>query len=128
MLGALRLMKPGDWVVIGAALTLSVVVAALVWTGDEREAGVARIYVDSRLVAELPLDVDCEYVVREGDNENTIEISRGRARMSSANCADEYCVKQGYISYDGETVICLPHRVVIELEAAQESGLDAIAS
>ena len=44
MLGALRLMKPGDWVVIGAALTLSVVVAALVWTGDEREAGVARIY------------------------------------------------------------------------------------
>ena len=111
-----------------ALIVLSVVVAALVWTGDEREAGVARIYVDSRLVAELPLDVDCEYVVREGDNENTIEISGGRARMSSANCADEYCVRQGYISYDGETVICLPHRVVIELEAAQESGLDAIAS
>ena len=31
------------------------------------------------------------------------------------------------VRYDGETVICLPHRVVIELSAGEESGLDAIA-
>lgn len=127
MLGALRLTRPGDWVVIGAALALSAVVAVLVWTGGERQAGVARIYVDAQLVAELPLDRDCKYVVSEDGNENTVEISGGRVRMSSANCADGYCVKQGYISYDGETIICLPHRVVVELDAARESGLDAIA-
>ncbi len=126
--GALRLMKPGDWVVIGAALALSAVVAVLVWTDGERAAGVARVYVDSWLVAELPLDTDGEYVLGEGDWQNTVEISGGRARMSSADCADGYCVRQGWIQYDGETIICLPHRVVIELEAARESGLDAIAS
>lgn len=126
-LEALKITKPGDWIVIGAAVALSVATAALVWLDGGGEAGVVRIYLDSRLVAELPLSEDAEYVLRDGANENTIEISGGRARISGANCPDGYCVKQGFIDKDGESIICLPHRVVVELEAAQESGLDAIA-
>lgn len=121
-------MKPGDWVLIIGAVALSVVTAVLVWLPGRVSAGVANIYLDSQLVMSLPLSEDGTYTVHADGGENVVEVKAGRARMLSADCADEYCVRQGYIEFSGETVICLPHRVVIELEAEEESGLDAIAS
>lgn len=123
------IMKPGDWILIVCAFIISIVSAALVWMPSRAaDAGVARIYVDNELLVELPLDTDCEYTVENGEDINVVEISSGRAHIKNANCADEYCVKQGYIEYSGDTLICLPHRLVVELAAGKESALDAIAS
>lgn len=126
-MGILRAMKVGDWVLIACALALSAALAVWVWLPGRADAGVANVYVDGELRASLPLDEDAVFTVSEDGAENVIEVKGGRARMLSANCPDGYCVRQGEVRYDGETVICLPHRVVIELSAGEESGLDAIA-
>ncbi|MGN0741080.1 MAG: NusG domain II-containing protein [Candidatus Fimadaptatus sp.] len=120
-------MKVGDWVLIACALALSAALAVWVWLPAREDAGMANVYVDGELRAALPLDEDAVFTVSEDGAENVIEVKGGRARMLSANCPDGYCVRQGEVRYDGETVICLPHRVVIELSAGEESGLDAIA-
>ena len=126
-MGMLRAMKVGDWVLIACALALSVALAVWVWLPGRADAGVANVYVDGELRASLPLNQDTVFTGSEDGAENVIEVKDGRARMLSANCPDGYCVRQGEVRYDGETVICLPHRVVIELSAGEESGLDAIA-
>lgn len=42
-------------------------------------------------------------------------ISDGRADMESADCPNQICVHHSAISHTGETIVCLPNRVVIEV-------------
>ena len=108
-----------------------IVAAIFVWLpSNSGDMGTARVFIDNALVAELPLDTDCEYTAQSGDGINIVEVSKGRVHIKSANCADEYCVKQGYISHGGQTLICLPHRLVVELavsDEGEENAFDAIA-
>ena len=130
-MNVLHIMKPGDWVLIACAIAISIAAAILVWLpSNSDDVGTARVFIDNALVAALPLDKDCEYTAKYGDGINIVEVSGGRVHIKSANCADEYCVKQGYIAHGGQTLICLPHRLVVELavsDEGKESTFDAIA-
>lgn len=54
------------------------------------------------------------YVDSDGDY-NLIEISGNKIRIKEASCTDQTCVKQGWISNESETIVCLPHKLVIEI-------------
>ena len=58
-----------------------------------------------------------------------IEISGGRARVVSSPCRDQLCVKAGWISHSGEAAICLPQRVVLQVQGngQGQSGRDGVA-
>ena len=43
--------------------------------------------------------------------------------MAEADCADRYCMAYKPISKSGETIICLPHRLVVEVAGDRESQL-----
>lgn len=57
---------------------------------------------------------------------NLLFISNGKASVSDADCRDRLCVKQREISRNGESIICLPHKLVIQIEAKEESELDTV--
>lgn len=57
---------------------------------------------------------------------NRIVIKDGKVSMTEADCPDELCVKTGKISRTGETIVCLPHRVVVEIKGSQKD--DAVDS
>ena len=42
-------------------------------------------------------------------------IENGKANMESADCPNQICVHHSAISLNGETIVCLPNRVVIEV-------------
>ena len=48
-------------------------------------------------------------------NKNTLVISDGKAYVSEANCPDGICSAHKPISHNGESIICLPHKIVIEV-------------
>ncbi|MHC5374220.1 NusG domain II-containing protein [Enterococcus sp. LJL120] len=60
------------------------------------------------------------YEDEDGDY-NIIEIDGERVRISEANCGDQICVRQGWISKAGQSVVCLPHRLVLEIQASDGS-------
>ena len=33
--------------------------------------------------------------------------------MTYADCPDELCVRQGWIEYDGQSIICLPNKITV---------------
>ena len=37
--------------------------------------------------------------------------------MVEASCADQLCVRQGEIERIGETIVCLPHRLLVEVNS-----------
>lgn len=76
----------------------------------------------------LPLDTDADVIIPgERGLNNHLVIKDGTAEITDALCPDKICVHQKSISHDGETIVCLPNKVVIEIEAEERGGVDAVA-
>ena len=45
--------------------------------------------------------------------------------MAEADCPDRLCVRRGPVRYAGETIICLPHKLVVTVRSGL-SGYDAV--
>jgi hypothetical protein len=54
-------------------------------------------------------------------------IENNTARIKEADCPDELCVHQKEISKTGESIICLPHKLVIRISGGEEKEVDAMA-
>lgn len=113
---------------------LAVVFAAvLIFTAivhfQEKESGSRiEITVDKKVYGTYSLDEDQEIpIVIDGKETNHVQISNGHADMIEASCPDLLCVHQPKISKVNETIVCLPNRVVVEVIAGEESGIDAVA-
>ena len=93
----------------------------------KRPGGEAVVTVDSAAVAVLPLTRDAVLTVGEGQGfRNVVEVSGGRVRVADADCPDKLCVRQGWVSREGESVVCLPHKLVVTVRGG-EAGPDAVA-
>lgn len=47
---------------------------------------------------------------------NKIKVSDGSIGITDADCKDKICVKTGFISKPGQSIICLPHKLMIEVK------------
>ncbi|ADU29187.1 NusG domain II-containing protein [Evansella cellulosilytica] len=123
----LRLFKRWDWVIIVTLLLLSFLPSAVFsyqQAGISEDAElVAIISVDNEVVEEITLTghVGNDILDIPGvpcDTES-IELKDGQIRMKSSHCPEQICVLTGFISRPGQTIICLHHRVIIEIQAVQ---------
>lgn len=89
--------------------------------------GLVRVQIGGETVMELPLDQDVRIVLGEGGHTNTLVIAGGAAQVTAADCPDQICVRQGAVRYNGESIVCLPHRLVVTIEGGQGNGVDVIA-
>lgn len=110
---------------IAVILVLAVAASVYVWTRPAK-GRVARIYVDGELVREVDLDKAAaqeRFTVTTDRGENVVLIEPGRICVESADCPDQVCVHAGWLSDSAAPIVCLPHRLVIELGG--ETQLDA---
>lgn len=119
-------MRWGDGVVIALVLLLAGVIVLLLAHGQRGDALYAEIYIDGVLTQRIALDAETsqELVLEEG---NTITIDGNSASISHATCEDQVCVRTGTLTRAGQSAVCLPHRVVLKLQAA-ENEVDAVVS
>ncbi len=59
---------------------------------------------------------------------NLLVIENGQAYIAEADCDNQVCVHTQPITEHGGQIICLPHRVVIRLDSAKESEIDAVTN
>ena len=82
-----------------------------------REGGdTVRVTVDGELKAVYSLREDFTEEIRTGEDDgqfNRLIIQDGRAFVESASCPDGICVGHRPIFRNGESIVCLPHGVVI---------------
>ncbi len=113
-------------------LIILVLSAAGIWylfnshdfNGDRGKGARVHIYSDSVETAVLPLDRDTSLTVNGyGGYTCLVNITSGRVNVTEATCPDKLCVRQKSISKNGETIVCLPARIVIEIETSAERGL-----
>lgn len=82
----------------------------------ERSAGdKVLIWSENELVTSFSLKKDTIYTVTTDLGTNTIVIENGQVRVTDADCPDKICEQMGLISKPGETIVCLPHKLVVEV-------------
>ena len=108
-------MKKND-VVLGGGILVIALVLFLVMHLTRNEAGnQIQITVDGVVYGTYSLEKDQVIEVKENDFYNRIRIQDGAAYMEEANCPDGYCEEQGKISGRTQTIVCLPHKLVVEV-------------
>ena len=84
------------------------------------------VTVDGDTFGTYPLAVNTSVdIVTEGGH-NRLVIQDGKAYMESADCPDGICVAHSKIFRDGESIVCLPHKVVITVVSDDEDAPDVI--
>ncbi len=83
---------------------------------------------DGVVIKKLPMDEDTEYRAEYGGHYNTVVIKDKRAYIKEADCQDQICTHMHPIEKEGQTIICLPNRLYLELESKgkDEKDEDAI--
>ena len=109
-----------------AGLLLLSAAGTAVWLCTRQAGGRAVVSIAGEDVMTLPLDRDAQVVLGEGDHTNTLVIRDGAAAVTQASCPDQVCVRLGWILYQGETMVCLPHRLVVRIEGGPAPPEDAV--
>lgn len=115
-----------DMLLILAVLLL----AGVFWlcrTATRQTGAAVEVTVDGTLYQTLPLHKDTSLVIGNGKHSNTLVIENGKAFMSAASCPDHVCMNRGAVQYDGETIVCLPNKVVVTVVGGEDSGFDAVS-
>ena len=73
------------------------------------------ITVDGAPYGSYPLDEDRRIPIDQEGAHNLVVLEGSTVRMEEANCAGRQCVYQGRIAHSGESIVCLPHRIVVEI-------------
>lgn len=109
-----KIISAGDIVLLATVILLCVVVMVLLVTS--REDGLeVEIVSDGEVVKTMELKKDAEYEVVTDRGTNLVVIKDGQVTIKEADCPDKVCVNHKPVSMTGETIICLPHKLVIEI-------------
>ena len=87
------------------------------------------VTVDGKLFETYSLNEDKTVEIRtgeNGENSNLLVIENGRAFVKTATCPDGICASHKPIFRDGESIVCLPHRVVITADSVDLNQPDII--
>lgn len=84
----------------------------------------ADVYIDGKMVQTIDMTVDDAYEFSTDRGSNTVVVESGKIRVSDADCPDKVCVDMGWKSRRGETITCLPHKLVIEIQGGGERDID----
>ncbi len=82
------------------------------------------IKVDGKIYGKYSLDKNQEIEIDTEYGHNTVCIENRKAYMKEADCPDGYCKHQGHISKGNQTIVCLPHKLVVEIKVNDKSSGD----
>ncbi len=122
-------IKKKHWILLLGGIILLSLMMLLIPGFFSPEEPVAEIFRDGVLIQTINLDNTSDALtipIIQGKQENILEVSGGGIRMKSANCPDKLCVHQGRIDSGASPIVCLPHRLVIQVRDGY-SATDAIS-
>lgn len=73
------------------------------------------------------ITAETKLIVPVADGELTILYDRDGVQVTSSPCPDKVCIHQGKITRSGQTIACVPEKVLVTITtAAKENDHDAI--
>lgn len=111
-----------DIVLIGALL-LTALILLVLFTFNRKSGDTVKVTSNGELFGVYLLDRDA---VIDINGTNTLVIKNGKAYMESADCPNLTCVKHPPISKSGQSIICLPNKVIVTV-IEKDVAVDAVS-
>lgn len=73
------------------------------------------ITIDGEEYCTSRLDTDNTYIIDNEYGHNTVRIENSTVYVESADCPDKICVNHKKISKENETIVCLPHKLIVRI-------------
>lgn len=120
--------KRGDlWLLATVLLLGGLLLAGFALFGGKGDRAV--VTRDGEMYGEYDLSADQSIDIAGADGRvtNRLVIEKGQARMEWADCPDQICVEHAVISKGGQSIVCLPNRVTVEIRSDKGNGIDGVA-
>ncbi|MGN1141840.1 MAG: NusG domain II-containing protein [Oliverpabstia sp.] len=114
-------MKRKDRYLIAVLLLTAGISALIMQIGKGQNGDTVVITVNGQIYGIYPLQKNQVISVHQECGYNQVYIENGKVRMNEADCPDEYCIRQGEISRENETIVCLPHKLVVEIDTEKKT-------
>lgn len=109
------------WIILLAAVCILGAAGFLLLKGLDTGT-VAVITVDGGEYARIDLSRVTESYQLQIDSawgHNTVLVEPGAISVTEADCPDKICVQQGRLTGGGVPIVCMPHRLVIQIEGGE---------
>lgn len=108
-------MKKGDIILLISLLVIGIAgILIVMFLGKTPQQVI--VTVDGQVYGRYSPVENREIVIQtESGGENVLVIHEGTAYVTSANCPNLDCVNHKPISLANESIVCLPHKVVITI-------------
>lgn len=123
----MKIFKKLDVLIIISLLLLSFI-PNLVYShkmSKDYKSTYANIKVDGKTYDNINLssfEGEKAFTIESKDNTNVVSIENDTISIIDANCHDSLCVKQGEISKVGQSIVCLPHKIIIEIKGDEKDS------
>ncbi|KAF0091155.1 MAG: hypothetical protein FD141_944 [Fusobacteria bacterium] len=92
------------------------------------QGAMVEIKIAQKLIGTYDLSIDQEVPILD-DKGNLLMISvikDGMIKVVSSNCPDKICIDEGSINLAGQTIVCLPNKVVIKIIGNNDETIDGV--
>ncbi|MBQ5849270.1 MAG: NusG domain II-containing protein [Lachnospiraceae bacterium] len=122
------MFKKKDMLLVAAVLLIAGIMAVIFYLPDKKGGNMVCVMVDGKEYGRYSLKENQTIEVSDEKGYNRIIIDNGSVYMESADCPDQYCVRHKAITGQNETIVCLPHKLVVEIYSElNRNDIDIVA-
>ena len=123
-------MKKGDYIIIGIILIITSALFFITQNSSNEHFShlKATIFINNTVYKTIDLNSETQQTIQinESLGSNTIKIENNAIWIEDASCPDKICVLDGKIYEAGEILVCLPHKLLIEIEGYNNASVDDV--
>lgn len=123
-------LKRIDIIIIAAVILAAVISGAVVFYPKNNIStnAIVKISIKGKIYKTLSLNSVQTIDIKTDLGTNVVEINNGKVRIKESDCLNQICVKEGWIKKSGQSLVCLPHKVIVEIVSGKaESGPDSVS-
>lgn len=120
------MMKRSDIKLITVLLAVAIVVFLGYRFFNQEEGSRVIITVNQKEFAIHSLNETITIEIQGTRGINYLQIKDGYAKMVEADCSDQICVRHSAIKNSGESIICLPNKLIVEIQGSEKTNMDAV--
>ena len=114
-----------DAVLVSILLFFIIILFGIKLTGNSTDRLVV-VKVDDKVVSEIELPADTLLSLNGPVGKSIIRIRQNKVGIESAPCLNKLCLKMGPVSRAGESIVCLPNKLLITIKTNEKPMFDAV--
>ena len=115
-------MKKGDLIIIAVILCFTGVAALLIMHQKNGDKVIITSGENEKLYylnEDRTVNVACE-----NGGYNIVVIKDGKVWVEEADCKNQICVNHKPVCKDHESIVCIPHKLIVEIKSREKNEID----